>query len=48
MNGLRLFRDVGSQRAFLRRIGRFAGLYWTIRPAGGIRTTMFLEPAIDR
>jgi NADH:ubiquinone oxidoreductase subunit len=45
MNGLRLFRDVGSQRAFLRRIGRFAGLYWTIRPAGGIRTTTFLEPA---
>jgi NADH:ubiquinone oxidoreductase subunit len=45
MNGLRLFRDGGPQRALLRRNGWFAGLYWTIRPADGIRATTFLEPA---
>jgi NADH:ubiquinone oxidoreductase subunit len=45
MNGLRLFRDVGPQRALLRRNGWFAGLYWTILPPDGIRTTTFLEPA---
>src|SRR5258707_575197 len=45
MNRLRLFRDGGPQRALLRRNAWFAGLYWTIRPADGIRATTFLEPA---